>query len=206
MIDKLHYISQETENIGHLDAINKTLIAGAKWIQLRVKNKPDEVILELAIKANALCKAHGARLIVNDHPLIALKAEAYGLHLGLTDMPIAEARKIVGAQMIIGGTANTFEHIKQRVAEGADYIGLGPYRFTNTKQNLSPIIGLEGYEAIMKQVSITGITTPVIAIGGIELKDISLIMTTGVHGVAISGALTNANDPADIINEIYNIM
>ncbi len=206
MIDKLHYISQETENIGHLDAINKTLIAGAKWIQLRVKNKPDDVILELAIKANALCKAYGARLIVNDHPLIALKAEAYGLHLGLMDMPIAEARKIVGAQMIIGGTANTFEHIKQRAAEGADYIGLGPYRFTNTKQNLSPIIGLEGYEAIMKQVSIPGITTPVIAIGGIELNDISLIMTTGVHGVALSGALTNANDPADIINEIYNIM
>jgi len=206
MIDKLHYISQETENIGHLDAINKTLIAGAKWIQLRVKNKPEDVILELAIKANALCKAYGARLIVNDHPLIALKAEAYGLHLGLTDMPIAEARKIVGDKMIIGGTANTFEHVKQRVAEGADYIGLGPYRFTNTKQNLSPIIGLEGYEAIMKQVSITGITTPVIAIGGIELKDISLIMTTGVHGVAISGALTNANDPAAELSQMYSAL
>lgn len=206
MIDKLHYISQETENIGHLDAINKTLIAGAKWVQLRVKDKPEEVILELAIKANALCKAYGARLIVNDYPLIALKAGAYGLHLGLTDMPIAEARRIVGEQMVIGGTANTFEHVKQRVAEGADYIGLGPYRFTNTKQNLSPIIGLEGYETIMEQVSIAGITTPIIAIGGIELNDISLIMTTGVHGVALSGALTNANDITDIINEIYNIM
>ncbi|MEJ2905519.1 thiamine phosphate synthase [Pedobacter panaciterrae] len=206
MIDKLHYISQETENISHLDAINKTLIAGAKWIQLRVKNKPENVILELAIKANALCKAYGARLIVNDHPLIALKAGAYGLHLGLTDMPIAEARSIVGGQMIIGGTANTFEHVKQRVAEGADYIGLGPYRFTNTKQNLSPIIGLEGYEAIMKQVSIAGITTPIIAIGGIELNDISLIMTTGVHGVALSGALTNANDPAAELAQMYSAL
>lgn len=206
MIDKLHYISQETENISHLDAIKKTLIAGAKWIQLRVKNKPEEAILELAIKANELCKAYGARLIVNDHPLIALKAEAYGLHLGLTDMPIAEARRIVGHQMIIGGTANTFEHVKQRVAEGADYIGLGPYRFTTTKQNLSPIIGLEGYEAIMKQVSLSGITTPIIAIGGIELADISLIMNTGVHGVALSGALTNRNDTAAIINEMYNVM
>jgi len=206
MIDKLHYISQETENISHLDAINKTLIAGAKWIQLRVKNKPENVILELAIKANALCKAYGARLIVNDHPLIALKAGAYGLHLGLTEMPIAEARSIVGGQMIIGGTANTFEHVKQRVAEGADYIGLGPYRFTNTKQNLSPIIGLEGYEAIMKQVSIAGITTPIIAIGGIELNDISLIMTTGVHGVALSGALTNANDPAAELAQMYSAL
>nr|WP_294876494.1 thiamine phosphate synthase [uncultured Pedobacter sp.] len=206
MIDKLHYISQETENTSHLDAINKTLIAGAKWIQLRVKNKPEDVILELAIKANALCRAYGARLIVNDHPLIALKAGAYGLHLGLTDMPIAEARSIVGEQMIIGGTANTFEHVKQRVAEGADYIGLGPYRFTNTKQNLSPIIGLEGYEAIMEQVSIAGITTPIIAIGGIELNDISLIMTTGVHGVALSGALTNANDPAAELAQMYSAL
>lgn len=206
MIHKLHYISQETENIGHLDAINKTLIAGAKWIQLRVKNKPENVILELAIKANALCKAYGARLIVNDHPLIALKAGAYGLHLGLTDMPIAEARSIVGGQMIIGGTANTFDHVKQRVAEGADYIGLGPYRFTNTKQNLSPIIGLEGYEAIMEQVSIAGITTPIIAIGGVELNDISLIMTTGVHGVALSGALTNANDPAAELAQMYSAL
>lgn len=206
MIDKLHYISQETENISHLDAIKKTLIAGAKWIQLRVKNKPEEAILELAIKANALCKTYGARLIVNDHPQIALKAEAYGLHLGLTDMPIAEARSIVGNQMIIGGTANTFEHVKQRVAEGADYIGLGPYRFTTTKQNLSPIIGLEGYEAIMKQVSVSGISTPIIAIGGIELADISLIMTTGVHGVALSGALTNAPDPSAELAQMHGAL
>jgi thiamine-phosphate pyrophosphorylase len=206
MIDKLHYISQETKNISHLEAIKKTLIAGAKWIQLRVKNKPEEVILELAIKANSLCKAYGAKLIVNDHPLIALKAEAYGLHLGLADMPIAEARSIVGDKMIIGGTANTFDHVKQRVAEGADYIGLGPYRFTNTKQNLSPIIGLEGYETIMEQVSISGITTPIIAIGGIELADISLIMTTGVYGVALSGALTNAVDPAAELGQIYSAL
>jgi len=206
MIDKLHYISQETDSISHLDAIKKTLIAGAKWIQLRVKNKPEEVILELAIKANSLCKAYGARLIVNDHPLIAVKAEAYGLHLGLTDMPIAEARSIVGEKMVIGGTANTFEHVKQRVAEGADYIGLGPYRFTNTKQNLSPIIGLEGYEAIMEQASISGITTPIIAIGGIELADIPLIMTTGVHGVAVSGALTNAVDPTAELGQMYGVL
>jgi len=206
MIDKLHYISQETENLSHLDAINKTLIAGAKWIQLRVKNKPEEVILELAVKANALCQAYGARLIVNDHPLIALKAEAYGLHLGLTDMPIAEARSIVGKQMIIGGTANTFEHVKQRVAEGVDYIGLGPYRFTNTKQNLSPIIGLEGYETIMNQVSLSGINTPIIAIGGIELHDIPFIMATGVHGVALSGALTSAKDPAAELSKMYSAL
>jgi len=206
MIDKLHYISQETENISHLEAIKKTLIAGAKWIQLRVKNKPEEVILELAINANALCKTYGAKLIVNDHALIALKAEAYGLHLGLTDMPIAEARSIVGEQMVIGGTANTFEHVKQRVAEGADYIGLGPYRFTNTKQNLSPIIGLEGYKAIMKQVSLSGITTPIVAIGGIELADISLIMTTGLHGVALSGALTNSVDPATELVQMYDAL
>jgi len=203
MIDRLHYISQETENISHLDAIQRALIAGAKWVQLRVKNQPNHIIFDLAIKAKTLCEKHGAKLIVNDYPVIALMANAYGLHLGQTDMSITEARTIVGNKMIIGGTANTFEQVKKRVIEGADYIGLGPYRFTNTKQNLSPILGLAGYESIMSRVWASCISTPIIAIGGIELDDIPLLMNTGLHGIAISGALTNTADPAPAIKEMY---
>jgi len=112
MIDKLHYISQQPENGSHLTAIRKALEAGCKWIQLRVKNQPDDVILEYAMEANRLCKQTGAKLIINDHPEMALKAGAYGLHLGLQDMPVSRARDIVGKQMIIGGSANTFQHIR----------------------------------------------------------------------------------------------
>jgi thiamine-phosphate pyrophosphorylase len=143
---------------------------------------------------------------VNDHPEIALQAGAYGLHLGLQDMPIAKARHIVGPKMIIGGTANTFQHIQQRVAEGADYIGLGPFRFTKTKQKLSPILGIDGYENIMSQVHAANINIPIIAIGGILPEDIIPIMQAGLYGVAVSGAITYADTPAQTVKAMYEYL
>jgi thiamine-phosphate pyrophosphorylase len=200
MIDRLHYISQAPETGAHLTAISKALNAGCKWVQLRVKDQPTELILEYAIEANRLCKQHGAKLIVNDHPEIALEAGAYGVHLGLQDMSVPRAREIVGQHMIIGGTANTLQHVEQRIAEGADYIGLGPYRFTNTKKNLSPILGWEGINAIMQRLSIY---IPIVAIGGILPGDIEHIMKTGVHGVAISGSITYADNCLDVVSQVY---
>jgi thiamine-phosphate pyrophosphorylase len=214
-IDRLHYISQArlstaTEPIEptanpHLAAIEKVLLAGGKWVQLRLKNLTEEEVLPLAIEAVALCKAHDARLIVNDYPLVALKSGAYGLHLGLDDMPIAKARAIVGPEMIIGGTANTLAQLQLRADEGADYIGLGPYRFTHTKQNLSPVIGLEGYVKLMAQMKAAGISIPIVAIGGIEAADIPLLLQAGLHGVAVSGALTNREDTELVINEMQEM-
>lgn len=202
MIERLHYISQSAVGRSHLAAIETVLLAGGKWIQLRVKNQTEEEVLPLAIEAVALCKQYGARLIVNDYPWVALKAGAQGVHLGLDDMPIAEARAFLGAEMIIGGTANTLAHMQLRAKEGADYIGLGPYRFTTTKQNLSPVIGLQGYIDLMEQSQKSGVHLPVIAIGGIEIADIPLLMGTGIHGVAVSGALTNKADTAAELNQI----
>jgi thiamine-phosphate pyrophosphorylase len=204
MIDRLHYISQAADGGSHLEAIEKVLLAGGRWIQLRVKNQSEEAVLPLAVAAAALCKKHGAKLIVNDYPHVALKAGAEGVHLGLDDMPVALARTIVGPRMIIGGTANTFAHMQLRADEGADYIGLGPYRFTATKQNLSPVIGLEGYVKLMEQARIAGISLPVIAIGGIEMEDIPLLMQTGIHGIAVSGALTRHSDPSLQVQSMYN--
>ena len=203
MIDKLHYISQQSETGSHLTAISQALEAGCKWVQLRVKNQPADVILEYAIEANKLCSQYGAKLIVNDHPEIALKAGAYGVHLGLQDMSVAQARRIVGQKMIIGGTANTFQHVQQRVAEGVDYIGCGPYRFTTTKEKLSPILGLEGFKAIMKQMRAAKITVPVIGIGGVLPEDITSLMDAGLYGVALSGAITNAEDRKAVVSYIY---
>ncbi|MFS2186035.1 thiamine phosphate synthase [Mucilaginibacter sp. Mucisp84] len=204
MIDKLHYISQQPQNGTHAGAIKAALDAGCKWVQLRVKDQPEDIILQYAIEAVKLCDGYGARLIVNDHPEIAKKAGAHGLHLGLQDMPIQQARQIVGHDMIIGGTANTFAHVKQRVAEGADYIGLGPYRFTTTKQKLSPILGLDGYRDIMDQMRFANMSIPVIGIGGIVPADIPLIIQSGVYGVALSGAITHATNARQVVSEIYH--
>lgn len=203
IIDKLHYISQQPEDGTHLTAIKTALDAGCKWVQLRIKDQSHDIVLDYAIKISELCFEYEAKLIVNDHPEIALKAGAYGLHLGLQDMSVAQAREIIGPQMIIGGTANTFEHIQQRVTEGVDYIGLGPFRFTQTKQKLSPVLGLSGYEAIMQQVQAHDISTPIIAIGGILPKDIEPIMQTGVYGVAVSGAITYAADASQTVKLMY---
>ena len=201
MIDKLHYISQESESGSHLMAIGRALEAGCKWIQLRVKNQPADVILNYALEANKLCNQHGAKLIINDHPEIALQAGAYGVHLGLEDMSVLRARQIVGSKMLIGGTANTLQHIEQRIVEGVDYIGLGPYRFTTTKQKLSPILGWEGINDIMQKLGSGHI--PIIAIGGILVDDIASIMETGVYGVAVSGSITNATNRAEVVQKMY---
>ncbi len=202
MIQPLQYISQAPKTGTHIDAIEQVLQAGGKWIQLRIKNQAEVEILPFAKAAQALCENYGAKLIINDYPHLAKAVNSYGVHLGLQDMPVLEARKIIGKHQIIGGTANTFEHIRQKVTEGANYIGLGPFRFTRTKENLSPIVGLEGYEHLMEKVRRAGIKTPIIAIGGIEAADIPAILETGIYGIAISAALTNQTQTATVLEEI----
>lgn len=194
IIDKLQYISQAAADGSHLTAIEKVLRNGVQWVQLRIKDQAEEEVLEIARQAAELCTEYDVRLIINDYPQIALEVDAYGVHLGLDDMPVAEARAILGDSKCIGGTANTFEDVLRRVQEGVDYIGLGPYRYTTTKKNLSPILGLTGYETILRQMDEAGITTPVIAIGGIEQHDIELLYSAGVQGIALSGLLTRDNN------------
>lgn len=203
-IDKLHYISQAPEQGSHLTAIEKVLQSGGKWIQLRVKDTDAATVLKLAEAANELCERYRAKLIVNDFPEIALQSAAYGVHLGLDDMPVKEARAILGSGKCIGGTANTFADILKRAEEGVDYIGLGPFRFTQTKKNLSPVLGLEGYTHLLQQVREAGITIPVIAIGGITLQDIAVLKQTGVYGIAVSGLLTAARDLTGQVETLYS--
>lgn len=205
-VDKLHFISNETGAMSHIDSIRLALEAGCRWIQLRVKNRTVEEVLPLASEAKQLCDSYGARLIINDFPHVAQAVEADGLHLGLTDMPVPEARALVGEQMVIGGTANTWEDIVRRINEGADYIGLGPFRFTNTKQNLSPILGIDGYGALMRQMQAAGYSTPIIAIGGITPDDIGGLRAAGLHGVAMSAALIGAADPQKTFYQIQEAL
>ncbi|EDM36777.1 thiamine-phosphate pyrophosphorylase [Pedobacter sp. BAL39] len=203
MVDRLHYISQENEKTDHITGILSALNAGVKWIQLRVKNKPQDEVLALAEAANRHCKKFAAHLIINDFPDVARAVSAYGLHLGLNDMSITNARLIVGKEIKIGGTANTFSEVQKRLQAGADYIGLGPFRFTTTKQQLSPILGISGYTKVMNQVRSAGITTPIIAIGGIEISDLPALLKTGIYGVAVSGTLTHSKDPEETVRLMY---
>lgn len=203
MIDRLHYISQSNAEIGHLEAIEQVLHAGGKWIQLRVKDQPENEVLNLAKAANDLCKKFASKLIINDFPLVSKASEAHGTHVGKNDISIVTTRLLVGENKIIGATANTFADLQNAVAAGANYIGLGPFRFTSTKQNLSPILGLEGYKKIMEQVRNAHINTPVIAIGGITPEDLPALLKTGIYGLALSGVLTNKPDTDLLIKQLY---
>lgn len=205
MLERLYFISQQTATKTHLNAIEEALQAGCRLVQLRVKNQPEGVVLEQAKAAKALCDRYNAKLIVNDFPQVAKTVGAWGIHVGLQDLPVAEVRAIVGDQMIIGGTANTFEHIQQRVQEGVNYIGLGPFRFTTTKEKLSPVLGLEGYQRIMDQMKGAGIKMPIVAIGGVLPDDVPGLKNAGVYGVAVSGAITNAIDQKVEVEKINDL-
>lgn len=191
MISRLHYISQGITASEQEQNIRKVLDNGADWIQLRWKKASEKELIQLSEKLKTICENYQATFIINDEVQIAKTIDADGVHLGLSDESIANARTILGSHKIIGGTANTLENVLQRIAEGCDYIGLGPYRFTTTKEKLSPILGLKGYQAILQSLNEKNIEfPPIIAIGGIEFNDIESIRHLGIYGVALSGLLT----------------
>lgn len=198
----LQYISHFTPQISYAEGIRMALEGGCRWIQLRMKDAPAEEIIACAEEVLPLCRRHGAKFLLDDHVELVRQLGADGVHLGKNDMPVDEARKILGPDIIIGGTANTIEDIIRLHKHGADYIGCGPFRFTTTKKNLAPVLGLKGYEAIVRGMKEAGIHIPVVAIGGITVDDIPSIMGTGVDGIALSGAVLNAEDPAAMTEKI----
>lgn len=204
MISRLHYITQEVKGLSHDRLAELACLGGADWVQLRVKNKSYNEWLEIAVKTEAICRKHHAKIIINDNVTLAKAIRADGVHLGKSDMSPAEAREILGKGFIIGGTANTFEDIEKLAAAEVDYIGLGPFRFTSTKENLSPILGMKGYEQIVKKCNEKGIHIPVIAIGGIKTEDVKTIIETGIYGVAVSSAINLAENKTEMAKRFLN--
>lgn len=201
----LQFITHHTERYSYLDSARMALEGGCKWIQLRMKDADEKELKETALKVQEMCKQHEATFIIDDHVELVKEINADGVHLGKNDMPVAEARQFLGEEFLIGGTANTFDDIMMHFNASADYIGCGPFRFTTTKKNLSPILGLEGYKAIIDRLTEMRIRIPVVAIGGITYDDIPDIMNTGIHGIALSGTILNAANPVEETQRILNI-
>ena len=202
MFSKLQYISQGETAAMQLKNINEALDAGCNWVQLRFKNAKENELKTTAEEIKKLCETYTATFIINDHPVIAKEVDADGVHLGLTDMKISEAKNIIGANKILGGTANTLQDVLQRVEEGCNYVGLGPLRFTTTKSRLSPVLGLDGYKNIIDELKQRNIELPIYAIGGILAEDISSILQTGIYGVAVSGIITHHPNKKELVEEI----
>lgn len=191
----LQFISHQNHRYGYIEGIDMALQGGCRWIQLRVKDMPDAEYVALAKQVVPLCRHYGARIIFDDRVHLVKSLGADGVHLGRNDMPIGEARRLLGNTYLIGGTANTIDDIRNIARQGADYIGCGPFRFTATKSHLAPLLGLDGYRKIVQAMRREQISLPVVAIGGIVRTDIQPILQTGIGGIALSGAVLNADNP-----------
>ena len=192
----LQFITHPSENRSIADEVHEVLHGGCRWIQLRHKDATPQQLLHEARQCRDLCRQYNALFIIDDHVELVNRIGADGVHLGKNDMPVAEARAILGPARIIGATANTFADIEEAARQGADYIGLGPFRFTQTKKNLSPVLGTEGYTRVLSLCRQAGINLPVVAIGGITDADIPAILSTGVSGIALSSSILRASDPS----------
>lgn len=200
------FITHRTARYSELDGARAVIAGGCRWVQLRMKTATAGQIVSVGRELSCICREAGAKLIIDDHVELVREICADGVHLGKNDMPVSEARKILGPEIIIGATANEFSDIEKAVAAGADYIGLGPFRFTTTKSNLSPIIGIDGYCRILGQCRREGISVPIVAIGGITANDLPALFRTGVSGVAMSGSILSSADPLEETRRIMEIL
>lgn len=203
---RLQFITHYTDQYSYLDSVRLALEGGCRWIQLRMKDATADEIIRTGLEAADLCHSYGATFLIDDHVELVGRIHADGVHLGKNDMPIAEARHLLGDDCIIGGTANTIDDVRAHYRSGADYIGCGPFRYTTTKKNLSPILGLEGYAGIVRHMQQEGISLPIVAIGGITKADIPALMQTGISGIALSGSILRADNPVEEMQTICNLI
>ena len=172
--------------LGHSEQVARLCEAGARWIQLRMKNAPRDGWLSEALQAVNICRRHGAVLIVNDDVDIAMLSGADGVHVGSQDMAWHEARRRLEPGMILGGTVNNAADADRAAAAGClDYVGVGPLRFTGTKANLAPVLGLDGARDLLRLLG----GLPAWVIGGVEVADLPSLYGIGAAGAAVSSAL-----------------
>ncbi|MBL4754356.1 MAG: thiamine phosphate synthase [Flavobacteriales bacterium] len=188
------FITSDVERHTHAELAEFACLGGASWVQLRIKNHDEQSWEKIALEVHRICKKYKATLIINDNAQLAKAINADGVHLGKNDLSIKEAREILGEEKIIGGTANAIEDVVKLAKQGVDYIGLGPFRYTTTKKNLSPVLGIEHMTKIIAEAKrVIERTIPIVAIGGIDLRDVQSIVAAGLHGCAISSAVTKSD-------------
>ena len=203
----LQFITHYTEKYSYIDSARIALEGGCRWIQLRMKDADASTLEETALIVQKMCKDYGATFIIDDHVLLTKKIKADGVHLGKNDMPIAEARRLLGDSFIIGGTVNSLDDVRATLQSATpDYFGCGPFRFTSTKKNLAPILSHEGYRNIIREMKEGGIRIPLVAIGGIRKEDIPELMADGVHGIALSSSILRAENPVEEMKGIIETL
>ena len=205
----LQFITHPKPNLDVVEQCSMALEGGCRWIQLRHKDAKTDTLIEEGRAIAELCRKYDATFIIDDHVDLVRTVGADGVHLGKNDMPVDDARRILGPAYIIGATANRYEDVEAATFASADYAGVGPFRFTTTKEKLAPVLGLQGYIEIRDRRMNSpylknGHCLPIVAIGGITADDITDIMNAWVNGVAVSGAILNAPDPVTATKTIID--
>lgn len=201
---KIHYITQDIPGISHPQLAKEACEAGLSLIQLRLKDRPRSEVLSIALETKAICDHYGASLVINDYLDIAIEIDADGVHLGNSDIDHKTARKKLGNKKIIGGTAYNKAEAISLVRTGiVDYIGLGTYKKTKTKPELTEFLTIVQIKDLIQELDIQSNThIPIIIIGGIEVLDIRSLLRVGAHGIAIASLVNLSGNKVEIVKRI----
>lgn len=203
-ISKLHYLTQDLASSTHIQQARAACEAGANWVQYRCLTKSDDALLRDLHEIAAITDDWGATLIIADHYHLLDKADVQGVHIEDMKADFAQIRSYIGDEKTLGGSANTVDDIRRGAQTGAvDYFGCGPFSVTLTKPNSHPLLGVEGYARLIRQLEQENISIPVLAVGGVSAADVDALLATGVFGIAVSGAVNTAHNPAAVFKELY---
>lgn len=199
----LYLVTDRSLSLGRstVDIVRAAVDGGATCVQLREKECSTRQFVAEARAVREVLAGTGVPLIINDRLDVALAVGADGVHLGQTDMHIADARRIVGSSMLIGISAECVEDAVRAEAEGADYVGISPVFSTPTKTDTAPALGLEGVALIRAAVSL-----PLVGIGGVKPENAAEILRAGCDGVAVVSAIVSAPDPQQAAAELKTII
>ena len=202
-IGQLHILTDTVlqSRFSHVELTKLAIRGGADTIQFRQKTGVTREIIEIAQKLKQICTDSGVAFIVNDRVDIAIAAGADGVHLGQDDFPLPLARKLLGEDRILGGSAVTLEEARKCLTEGADYIGFGPVFPTASKEDAGPVTGIN----LLKQVVET-IPLPIIAIGGISVENTPEVIQAGSHGIAVISAVCCQENPEQATRALYKAL
>ena len=174
---------RKSSDMDWLVMTKEVLRAGVKWVQYRDKESDRCCLFETAVELRELTRKSGAFFIMNDHPDIAAAVDADGVHLGQDDMPVAEARKVLGSEKVIGISTHSIAEAVEAERDGADYVGFGPVFSTGTKDAGKPI-GTDMLARVRSEVNI-----PVVAIGGITAGELPRVVSAGAQAVAVASGI-----------------
>lgn len=185
----------------HMDIVRAAIQGGATVVQYREKEATTRRMVEEAREMRELCQEMGVPFIVNDRVDVALAVDADGVHLGVDDMPVPIARRLLGPGKLIGFSPETIEQARAAEAEGADYLGVGSVFGTSTKPDAGPPIGLSGLRRVIAAVSI-----PVVGIGGITAQNAPQVIQAGAAGVAVISAVVGVEDVETAARQLREII